>query len=195
MRNISEYYTGKTIKRDGVDYYVLDSAKLDFAESIIGSRSRQPVKTAEEGYVTYRRVNGRYTTYTCKGGEAIFVSSTGKECVPCDANGQPNGWRLLNHSHHIGQSESGELYCSYSNLHRHLLIEAIQRPTVIMDAYGPGKHEFMQPGTTLEKTPDGVRGIERRVLDTRWRICGEAGAQRAELLKAANRASSDFSIA
>lgn len=52
-----------------------------------------------------------------------------------------------------------------------LLPYAVRRPTVILDAYGEGHHQFLQTGASIKRTSGGrVSGVPSHVFTTGWTI-------------------------
>ena len=159
MVNINSAYTGESIKHsDGIDY----------AEIV-----------TSPGKVEESRV-------TAKGGEYIFINQLpgGKEdaFIPRDSSGIANGAQILADKYELvgGNINAEGAFYRPKGVPSKLLHEAISKPTVIKDAWGPGSHQFLAEGATLKSENGRVTGIDKAAFDETWSLTDKIGRLQSE---------------
>jgi hypothetical protein len=130
------------------------------------------------------------TAFTCVGGEVVFVNilpPNGKldAYVPRDKQGNSTGEKILAD---LYDAISGNFESSTGGLYRPkpaptlILLRVIEKPTVLVDAYGPGQHVFLEPeatlkisGSTLKISGSNVSGINPVAFDATWAVTDAEG--------------------
>ena len=186
MINIQAAYTGELEKHtDGVDYAVLDTTKLDFnaPEATFGKKTKPTLvrvaKPGEEIVTKPGKVEESRTVAT--GGEIIFINELPggviDAFIPRDTSGVSNGAQTLEDKYElVGGDINGEgAYFRPKGNPSKLLHEAIEKPTCIKDAWGPGNHQFLGSGATLKQDGAKATGIDKSSFDETWGMTDAAG--------------------
>jgi len=143
---------------NGKPHAVLDVSKIDYATEPTATygmktaptfafrgRKGQKVDTSQGGNLE--------TSYTCDGGEVVFVnrlpSGQMDVYVPRDRDGNPTGEQILQRDYKLISGKlddpKGALF-QPSAAPSQILLEAIKQATVIPNAYGAGNHQFLGSG-------------------------------------------------
>lgn len=186
MVDISSAYTGETIKHsDGVDYAVIDTTRLNFdaPEAVFGKKTKPTLvrvaKAGEEIVTSPGKVEE--SRITAKGGELIFINKLpgGVEdaFIPRDVSGAANGQQIVDEKYElVGGDINGEgAFFRPKGTPSKLLHEAVTKPTVIKNAWGAGRHQFLGEGATLKQDKGRATGIDKAAFDETWSITDDAG--------------------
>lgn len=173
-------YTKETLHHpNGQSYAVINTKALDFTGPDAGfGRKTRPIKVkiAKPGEMIYTQPDGHDETpaYVATGGECIFINDTPDGAVdtfvPRDAAGTPIGFAILEAGYTlIGGDIHGD-GAFYRPVMKQvpILHEAIDRPSVIKNAYGEGQHAFLNEGATLKLDNGNVSGIAKAAFDFTW---------------------------
>lgn len=176
---IDNSYTGQKIRHsDGVDYAVIDTSKLDFTEATLGKKTKDTlVKAAAPGEVIVTNPGTTEESHvTAKGGELIFINELpgGKKdrYIPRAPDGTPNGQNILSEAYELvsGDVNRAGAYYRPKGPPSQILHEAVSRPSVILEAWGPGSHQFLTKGATLKLDNGRVTGIDKNALNETWSV-------------------------
>lgn len=172
------HYTADTIKSpEGVDCAVLDVARVDFSNAATGRKAAETlVKEAKGGEVIItRNTKGEPEgdPYIAQKGDAIFVNLHNPDDVYVPGNADGSRWQfseLQQRGYEIVVNTPEGVRVKSAEFSR-LLVEAVQKPTCIKDAWGAGQHQFLYPGATLKDNGGGrVTGIDKTAFDATWEV-------------------------
>lgn len=162
---------------DGISCQVLDLESLNFDNCPLGIKSKiTKVKNAKGGEKILTITNGGCEgSYTANKGDAIFCNSESDIYVPHNNDG--NAWKfceITKHNYEIVKSEKDCVYVR-SNNKALLMVECIEKPTCIKDAWGKGSHQFLFNGATLKKdlNSGAISGIDKKAFEETWIIFNE----------------------
>jgi len=183
--DITHCYSGETIHHtDGIDYAIIDTGKLDFSKAQFGKKTKPTlVRLAKAGEtIVTSPGKAEEIRYSALGGEVVFVNQLpgGVEdsFVPRTPSGQPNGQEVLDKKYElVGGDLCGEgAFFRPKGAPLRILHEVVVRPTVIIDAYGSGNHQFLGEGATLKKEGEKrPSGIDKAAFDETWSITDKTG--------------------
>lgn len=168
-------HTGEIQKSDdGIACEVIDTSKVDFSGAQLGRKSAETlVRLAHGGeeIVTRNKEGKIENSYVAKAGDAIFINlhNMNDMYVPGNPDGsrwqfqdlEKKGYVIVGDDHENGgiRVKNGQ---SFKILH-----EAVEKPSCIKDAWGPGQHQFLFPGATLKLNDNGsVTGIDQSAFGT-----------------------------
>lgn len=172
---------------NGKSHAVLDVSKSDFLNDPSATYGMKTAPTfafrAKQGQkVITSQGDNVETSFTCDGGEVIFVNRLPNGqmdiYVPRDGAGNPAGEQILAKDYWPLSGDldrpAGALFQPKASPAR-ILFEAVEQPTVIIDAYGPGNHQFLDTGATLKIAGNSVTGINKAAFDATWSVTDENG--------------------
>ncbi len=181
-------YKNEFIKdAEGHPHAVLDVTRSDFANDETATHGKKTAPTfafrgkAGQKVITSQGGNTE-TSFVCDGGEIVFVNRLPNGqmdiYVPRDNSGRSTGEQILKDDYKLlsgSLSEPpGALFQPNARPAR-ILLEAITQPTVIVDAYGAGQHQFLAEGATLKISGSTVTGINQAAFDATWSVTDEDG--------------------
>lgn len=168
---------------DGIPCMVLDLATIDFSEAYIGRKSKETIILKANGGERIETINSAglvEATYVANLGDAIFYNNDMDIYVPRDKDGQ--AWKFDSVSMY-GYEVTGEPYSFKEKLAINvksikmakLLVEVIEIPTCIKDAWGRGNHQFLFGGATLKQDCETgkISGIDKGAFEETWEIVEE----------------------
>ena len=170
---------------DGVPHAVLDVQNCDFSNDPSATFGMKTAPTfafrAKAGQKIVTSQGGNVeASFECKGGEIVFVNRLPNGqmdiYVPRDGAGNSTGEQILKTGYTLlsGDLDRGALFRP-SAAPSKILFEAIKEPTVIVDAFGPGNHQFLGEGATLKIAGTSVTGINQAAFDVTWALTDENG--------------------
>lgn len=167
-------YTGEIITFNQIDFYVLDVQKLDFSQGKIGIKKQLTKVIRANGgeKIETKNKDGKTESITlAKNGDAIFYNNNLDKYIPF-SNGK--AWQfdnLQNYGYEIVKSTKKHVFVKSTNK-AHLLVEIIQKPTCIKNAFGENNHQFLYPKATLKKDikTGQISGIDKNAFDTTWQV-------------------------
>lgn len=177
--NLNAAYTGATIQHtDGKNYAVLDTTKLNFdsPDAAYGKKTKPTeVRIAKPGELVVTIINGvEESRVTAKDGEPIFINTLpdGKK----DTFIPPDGKKVLAEKYELVSGDPArEATYRPKSAPSKILLEAVQKPTVIKDAWGPGQHQFLDAGATLKQDGAKATGIAKAAFNETWSVTNEHG--------------------
>lgn len=163
---------------EGIACQVLDGAKVDFSSAVSGRKSAETlVRRAEGGEIIQtKNSDGQVeSTYAAKDGDAIFINLHNLDDIYVPGNEDGSRWQfseLEDKGYEIvGDDHENDGIRIKSTSVSKLLVEAVQDPTCIKDAWGEGQHQFLFKGATLKFNDDGhVTGIDKEAFDATWEV-------------------------
>lgn len=169
------HYTNQIIEFNCVKFKVLDVDKLDFSCAVYGIKKTitKIIKANGGEIIETKNKNGEIESVTvAEFGDAIFCNNQDDKYIPRDSLG--NAWKFDKiESYGYRIVETGE-NCMYiqSNNKALCLVEAINQPTCILNAWGEGNHQFLYSGATLKKDlkTNIVTGIDKSAFDSTWQV-------------------------
>lgn len=173
-------YLDKVIESpDGAEARVLDEANVDFSSSVEGRKATETlVKRAQGGeQIETKNSDGQVeSVYTARPNDAIFQNIHNPDDVYVPGNPDGSRWKfdeLEEKGYEItGKVEGGVTVKSAAM--SQLLVEAIEGPTCIENAWGEGAHQFLYDGATLKLNDNGaVTGIDKEAFDATWEYEGQ----------------------
>lgn len=168
-------YKNKFINFNGITYKVLDTNKLSFKKAVLGIKNKIiMVKCAEGGErIETKNSNGNIeSVIVAQKGDAIFFNSQADVYIPHDNNGC--SWKfaeIKEYGYDIIEEKEDCIFIR-SNNKALLLVEVIEIPTCIENAFGKNIHQFLYPGATLKKDhkTKQITGIDKESFDSTWKV-------------------------
>lgn len=171
------YLSEKIASPDGIPCEVLDTLKVDFGQASVQGRKKAEtlVKEAKGGeeIVTRNKEGQVESTYIAQKGDAIFVNLHNAADVYVPGNADGSRWKfseLAQRGYEVVRNDAkkGGAIVKSAQIFK-LFTEAVEKPTCIKDAWGPGQHQFLFNGATLKKNDNGsVTGIDKSAFDATW---------------------------
>jgi hypothetical protein len=176
------YTTDIESSPEGTACQVLDTKAVDFSAAKLGRKTAETlIRRAKGGeeLITRNKDGQIENTYVAKAGDAIFINlhNADDRYVPADRDGTRWQFSQLAEKGYIvtsGDPATGEVRVKNGQSFR-VLSEAVEQPTCIRDAWGPGQHQFLFPGATLKLNDNGsVTGIDKSAFDATWELLPRA---------------------
>lgn len=168
-------YTGEIISFNKIDFCVLDINSLDFSKGKIGIK-KQVTKVAKakggEKIQTKNREGQTESVIVANAGDAIFYNNDNDMYIPTSSDG--NSWKfddIEKYDYEIVERGQNNVFVKSTNK-AILLVEIIQKPTCIKNAFGENNHQFLYKGATLKKDikTNQISGIDKSAFNTTWQI-------------------------
>lgn len=162
---------------DGIACQLIDVDALSFDDCPIGCKSTVTlIKKAKGGEVitTYGKKGEVESFIVAEQGDAIFCNSETDVYIP-SLNGERYKFdKICDYGYKIVSAEEGQCHVKSTNQAR-LLIEVVDRPACIKDAFGKEIHQFLFKGATIKKDlkTGAVSGISKVAFDTTWEVLNE----------------------
>jgi hypothetical protein len=179
-------YTQETVSSpDGLDCKVLDSKAVSFANAFEGRKATETLVRRAEGGEAIETKNGEgkvESVYTAQAGDAIFVNLHNPDDVYVPGSPDGSRWQfkdLASKGYEItgDDHERGGVRVKSTTMSK-LLLEAVEEPTCIKNAWGEGQHQFLFAGATLKLNNNGsVTGIDKSAFDATWEITSRPAIQ------------------
>lgn len=175
-------YTDEFICQDGIIYHVLDVTSVDFTNAYYGVKIKKMLVLEAKGDEQIITVNSHgltESTYITSLGDAIFVLNDADIYVP-KIDGKPLKYcdLSINDFEIVGLDNTYPAYNSCLVFNKRvykLLPNIIMMPTVILNAFGEGSHQFLYTGATLKQDlkTGAVTGIDEKEFEHSWDIVVE----------------------
>lgn len=182
--NLNNCYFDKFIENeDGIKFQVIDTEKIKF-ENVIGRKNAitKIVKAkGGEKIVTYSKQGEIESVMTAEKDDCIFVNSETDKYIPGDENGHWKFNTLTNRGYEIVQNEGDIVFVKSTN-YAYLLVDVVNKPTCILNAFGEGAHQFLFNGATIKKDikTGKVSGISNEAFHSTWEVSENASEDELE---------------
>jgi hypothetical protein len=173
-------YTGEIIESpDGIRCAVLDTSKIDFANAALARKTLQTLIINATGgeKIQTRTQKGKAEgiPYFAEKGDAIFVNLDNAADTYIPGSNDGNRWKfseLKNRGYVPSKIQTDPRGTLFENPDAFRVIpRAVKKPSVIKDAWGNGKHQFLFEGASLKLNHNGsVTGIDEFAFKNTWTI-------------------------
>ena len=163
------------INENNIPCKVIDLTGLDFSHAKLGiKKTITLVKCAKgnEVIINKNKDGNIESSDIAKCGEAIFYNNKNDKYIPKNSLGEPYLYHNIeNYGYTIIKKRKN--YCFVkSNNQAKLLVNIIQEPSCIKDAWGEGSHQFLFKGATLKQDLKTLKitGIDGIAFSNTWEI-------------------------
>ena len=167
-------YTKQIITFDNINFKVLDVENINFSQAKVGVKKQLTKVVCAKGgekIVTKNNKAEIENITIAQTGDAIFCNNKNDKYIP-STNGKT--WKfdsLQSYGYEIVKTLKNCVYVKSTNKAL-LLVEIINQPSCIQNAFGNNKHQFLYKGATLKKDikTGKVTGIDKHAFDTTWEV-------------------------
>ena len=180
-------YTAEIIQNpQGVGCRVININALDFTQAKLAKKSAVTRLRSAKGGEKIETKNAKgdiENTYIAQKGDALFINPhLADDCyVPANADG--TRWQFkdipLKGYDIVGTDPANDDLFIKSNQNAYILLNIIQEPSCIKNAFGHGQHQFLFKGASLKKSHDGqITGIDQDAFNATWEVVKSDAAQK-----------------
>ena len=166
---------------NGIACRVLDVENVDFSTASIGRKTAETLVRCAQGgeVIETKNSEGKVeSTYTAQPGDAIFVNLHNTDDIYVPGNDDGSRWQfdeLAERGYEFVADDLENNGVRVKNMAAFkILLEAIDQPTCIKDAWGEGQHAYLFEGATLKLNDDGrITGIDKEAFDATWEVVAD----------------------